>query len=159
MALLALICSFPVNATPQCLPSYQDCSFYSRCLEKTTPCGPSGYAIGQSEKMCLKFLAAKSRFSPAGHKWARKTTLCLQGALMPIANGTLTLSCDQIRTFGFNSHLDCYVMSGFCSLLITDIILIYHIIDIDNEALRQAGLLAQACVRLYYYRLFNPNFT
>ncbi|OXA64826.1 hypothetical protein Fcan01_00473 [Folsomia candida] len=157
IATAGLICALTVNAQ-QCLPYYQDCSFYSRCLETATPCGPSGYAIGLAEKICLRSLAAKSQFSPAGQKWAWNTILCLQETLVPIANGSMILSCDQIKTFGYNSHLECYVKSGFCSLPISDVILIYHIIDIDDEVLRQAVLVAKSCARLYYYNLLNATY-
>ena len=41
------------------------CDFYPKCLEATSPCGSSGYALGYGGKYCTKFGEDSSQFDAA----------------------------------------------------------------------------------------------
>lgn len=127
-----------------CLPIDQDCSFYSRCLEEAVPCGPNGYALGFGLPYCTKFKENYSRFSPAGRIWIWSTMHCLQETLVPVANGEVTMTCDEIHSFAFASHSVCYTQPGssICNLPFTDWILLFVMIsqELDDPATWQQML-------------------
>jgi hypothetical protein len=54
--------------------------------------------------------------SPAGQAWVTNTMLCLQRDLVVYGDGSQSISCPDLRTFAFNTHPDCYVKSGVCTL-------------------------------------------
>ena len=41
------------------------CDFYPKCLEATSPCGPSGYALGYGDKYCVRFGEDSNLFDAA----------------------------------------------------------------------------------------------
>ena len=41
------------------------CDFYPKCLEATSPCGQSGYALGYGNKYCLRFGEDSNLFDAA----------------------------------------------------------------------------------------------
>ena len=43
----------------------EGCDFYTKCLEATSPCGPSGYALGYGNKYCVKFGEVSNLFDAA----------------------------------------------------------------------------------------------
>jgi len=118
---LPAVCSQPVG----------DCSFYTTCMEAVRPCGPSGYSIGYGGRFCGMFTEQIESYSARGQVWVRNVRLCLQEALVPYValalNGS-SLSCGEIETFAFQSHVACYTDplangdSSFsvCTLPITD---------------------------------------
>lgn len=47
---------------------------------------------------------------------------CLQNALVPVANGLVSMTCPQIRSYAFASHAPCYTQPGHsvCDLPLAD---------------------------------------
>lgn len=119
---LILICCAATVFSQSCLPIEQDCSFYPRCLEAQVPCGPDGYALGFGLRYCNKFKEHHYSFSPRGRLWLWSTMKCLQNALIPVANGQVTMTCPEIRSFAITSHAPCYTQPGqsICQLPLTD---------------------------------------
>ena len=96
--------------------AFQDCSFYPSCLETTFECGPESYPIGYGDKYCNRFLDSIDMFSPEGQDWINGTLTCLKGALVPDVQDPTGVTCDDVETTAFDSHVQCYIDNGFCDL-------------------------------------------
>ena len=60
--LMLIVTCFPLvivegHQTAECirLAESADCSFYTECVERNMPCGPSGYAVGYGYHFCNAF--------------------------------------------------------------------------------------------------------
>ncbi|OXA40201.1 Speckle-type POZ protein [Folsomia candida] len=140
----------------KCLSHQRDCSFYSRCLEKSIPCGENGYATGWGDKYCTKFVRNVSKFSPMGQTWMWSAMSCLQRALEPIANGEVSMNCSQITEFAYTSHPDCYIVStpgGVCLLPFTDWVELVGSIEINVLVVKQMVITAIFCGKVYYGKI------
>ena len=105
---------FSESCPRQSIPN--TCVFYDKCLEEKNECGLQGYPIDYGLKYCNEFNSME--LSKEGKKWIEQTMLCLQNELVPYAQ-TKT-SCGTIKNEAFNSHVTCYVNSGFCKLPLKD---------------------------------------
>ncbi|OXA40222.1 hypothetical protein Fcan01_25059, partial [Folsomia candida] len=140
----------------RCLSYEWDCSFYSRCLEKSIPCGKDGYATGFGDKYCTKFVKNLSKFSPMGQTWMFRTMSCLQRTLEPIANGEVSMNCSQIAEFAYTSHPDCYAVStpgGVCLLPFTDWVELVGSIEINVLVVKQMVITTIFCGKVYYGKI------
>ena len=54
------------QATTECndLANSANCSFYTECVERNMPCGPSGYAVGYGYHFCNAFEERRGEFTP-----------------------------------------------------------------------------------------------
>lgn len=112
MKLISLLIA-AVTLAEQCLPIAKDCSFYTRCLEPTVPCGPFGYSINYGQKYCESFKKDSPNFSPKGQEWLWMVMTCLQENLLPITNGTISKpTCKGLKTFAYATHAECYTIPG-----------------------------------------------
>ena len=109
---------FPASCPRMTTPN--DCGFYTECLETQNQCGPSGYPLGYGLKYCNKF--NEMNLSAAGEQWITTTMACLQNALINEAENKT--DCGEVEEKGFDSHVLCYVSSGFCELPVKDAITI-----------------------------------
>jgi len=94
-----------------------NCSFYDKCLEARNQCGLDGYTLNYGLKFCKKFNAMD--LSSEGEKWITKTMACLQANLIQFAE-TKT-DCNVIEQKAFETHVSCYIESGFCNLNASDL--------------------------------------
>lgn len=99
-----------------CLPGVDSCDFYL-CKEKIEPCGVKGYWLAYGYKFCRLFLTETQDFSESSKEWMSKVRYCLQEE---IKQGTDKLSCQEDRKFAMDSHVDCYIKTGFCQLSLKD---------------------------------------
>lgn len=148
--LTLLAVTITASKQQSCAPIQKDCSFY-RCLEGTVPCGPNGYALGYGLKYCTQFLDNFSKFSAKGQLWIISTCYCLQSALVPVANGSVKMTCDEIHSFAFDSHPGCYTQRGnsICNISFSDWNLVYHVIKDELKSLetwKQIENVIKACV-------------
>lgn len=88
------------------------CSFYDKCLEAKNQCGSEGYPLNYGLKFCNIFNSMK--LSSKGEKWITATMACLQEELVDFAEAKT--ACSTIQKKAFESHVQCYVNSGFCEL-------------------------------------------
>ena len=53
------------QATTECndLANSANCSFYTECVERNMPCGPSGYAVGYGYHFCNAFEELSGEFT------------------------------------------------------------------------------------------------
>jgi hypothetical protein len=149
------LCSNPVRG---------QCSFYEDCLETRYHCGPDGYPLGYGKKFCNKFNAARDKFSQKGQIWMLDTMECLQRVLVPEATGPKEMGgqggspCDELRKKAFDSHAECYVQNGVCTLSVKDWVEIVEVVDLKTlfgswEALNEALQAATGCLELYAFLL------
>ncbi|KIM39479.1 hypothetical protein M413DRAFT_52508, partial [Hebeloma cylindrosporum] len=149
-------CSKPVRG---------DCSFYEDCLESRYQCGANGYPLGYGKKYCNKFNAAKDKFSPKGQIWMLDTMECLQRVLLPEATGPIQpganpwrTPCGDLRKKAFDSHAECYIQNGVCTLGVKDWAQILEVVDLKTlfgswESLNEVFEAAAGCLELYAFFL------
>lgn len=93
-----------------CVPSTTSCEAYS-CVENQVKCGASGY-VTVGGNLCEAYRASEPNSSEALRVWYPLVRECLQEALLNIdAN-----SCDDLKAKAYQSHVGCYVRTGFCQL-------------------------------------------
>lgn len=90
------------------------CSYYS-CLSKSLRCRDEGYLKSFGQHYCAYFEKNEARYSREGKVFLSRVRLCLQKAL-----SRESLSCDNVRAKAIDSHIPCYVESGFCELSLKD---------------------------------------
>ena len=147
----------PNPAAIAAIPS--DCSFYTDCLEATYECGSSGYPIGYGLKYCNSFLNNRASFSPAGQNWINGTLTCLKKALVPAVKDSQGITCNDVKTTAFDSHVDCYIDNGFCDLafdymhpgqmteFVKDLMSVYNIRDFASfKAIQQVAIMFGKCI-------------
>jgi hypothetical protein len=100
---------------PSCLPSKDSCEFY-QCLEAQYPCGPNGYVLQFGSPQCEKYLHVQALSTLGLQLWYPRVRECLQEEL---AQGQFA-TCQELSDFAFQSHIPCYVKTGFCQLSFVD---------------------------------------
>lgn len=113
------------------------CDYYlCRDAGSSAQCGEDGYYQGFGYEYCNRFLqVTEPRLSAAGQAWSARVRPCLMQALE--ADASDALSCRDLQQLAFDSHPGCYIEAGFCSLPITDWILILNTVDREDIDLRQ----------------------
>lgn len=140
-----------IMCKPECQHPTNQCSFYAACAEATWSCGPNGYPIGYGLKNCNKFMDRLSHFSSNGQAWIMKVLTCLQDFLVaPLSSCNAT--CSSIYNMAFDSHPQCYLKAGVCSLSLADMVQLVITVNTDlfaGPALKQALTVAGGCVGQY----------
>jgi hypothetical protein len=88
-------------------------------------CGSSGYLIHFGHRFCNGFVTKNSSFSPAGQQAMYKIRHCL---LDTLAAAKEKFTCDKVKRAGIDSHLGCYMSSGFCQMPIRDKMEVYYLL-------------------------------
>ncbi|GFF33433.1 hypothetical protein IFM58399_03539 [Aspergillus lentulus] len=138
-------------------PPPNSCDFYKQCLESRYHCGPAGYPIGFGQKFCEKSLVWRPKMSTSGQEWITKTMLCLQEELVPLAIGSESQTCSELKQHALGTHAECYVRSGVCTLPIEDWGKILEIVGpaliSAPENFKSAFETAGDCLKLYFWLL------
>ncbi|KAL4232296.1 hypothetical protein ACF0H5_009867 [Mactra antiquata] len=147
-------------------PPGSDCTWYKQCLAKRFPCEANNdsYAVSFGDKICNDFTKQRSLFSDVGQQWIDTTRACLQKQLASILSAPTSTSCDDIRTFAFNTHAQCYNnppigCPSFCELLFSDWLRIAWIVKSSFvlETVRtsyQVTEILGLCIRKLYLQFF-----
>lgn len=108
------------------------CQFYNcRDAQATSTCGSRGYYLGFGGRYCERFLVVtRPRVSAAGQRFLDTVRDCLVNFLD--TQVTPSSKCADVKTRAFNSHIACYRDSGFCSLPLTDQLLILNTVDLTD---------------------------
>ena len=110
-------------------PSGDTCDWYSQCFEKRFPCQHTShsYAIDFAEHYCEKYGKMYNKFSSDGKKWIDAVRKCLQVKLVPLMKSSKAITCEEIKTYGFKTHVPCYqtpdpsqAQISFCNLPFRD---------------------------------------
>lgn len=111
----------------RCAPSSESCSYY-QCKENQERCGEEGYLLHFGERLCQKYLDTQDESSPALQEWYPKVRLCLQEAVHSLP---APLSCSDLQERAFETHLGCYISTGFCSLSMGDKLQVLEVAGAD----------------------------
>ena len=115
--LLNLLPAIPARADIEdCQVSSRSCEFYT-CMENQLACGKKGYFRSFGQPYCKKYLENQSTFSSAAQNWLEDVRQCLQERLIETS---LKYACPQIHKAAIQSHIGCYVDTGFCELRYRD---------------------------------------
>ncbi|MFM6927895.1 MAG: hypothetical protein ACKOX6_05485 [Bdellovibrio sp.] len=143
LLILGLFATLPTLAET-CTPSANNCEYY-RCMERSRSCGRNGYWQDFAIPYCQKFVDDNAKFNTESQRWLRDVRECLQVRLGEVsANST----CNQIKDAAMDSHVGCYVDTGFCSLAAADQIKVMWYLKgaiRDWRTWKEADLLRQAC--------------
>lgn len=87
--------------------------------------------------------------------------LCLQRALVPYGTGgTESTTCDDLKSYAFGTHPDCYVNSGVCTLPPSDWAVIVETVSLPElfgswDALKATLETAGDCTEFYAWLITN----
>ena len=142
--IIFLMLFLPSICFANCSANVNSCSFY-QCKEKEQSCGASGYWLNFGYRYCQIFLNTEKSFSSPGQKWLDKVRVCLQTRANKISQ---VQSCQNIRKVALDSHVGCYIDTGFCSLSFKDKSQIYWYLKdaiFDRQSIREAEELNAIC--------------
>lgn len=136
--------------------SEDHCDFY-RILESITSCGDDGYVEDFGLKYCQAYLDHRESFHD--QTWQNGVRTCLQRTMLSKLQSSPGASCSQIKTWGFDSHLGCYMHPipsspevKFCHLKSADIARIAWIAKgaiFETEVWAQFGRMTKECAGKY----------
>ncbi len=87
------------------------CDYYEARSDELN-CDANGYLKSFGEYYCRRFEAAHPHFTSQGQVVLDKIKICLQKSL----EGDNQLSCNNVLSRAAESHVPCYVGSGFCQM-------------------------------------------
>lgn len=127
-----------------------DCDFYT-CFENRRKCGIEGYMLASGRKYCNRFGEHYDNFTSAGQKWIKCSRQCLTSALIDnyLADIPAGHGCEEIKSYAFLTHVDCYVDCGFCDIWRTNIEALFDVFSVEDflewEAIKQVTNIAKKC--------------
>ncbi len=93
-------------------PSSENCAYYG-LLEQKLACGHHAYLQRWAYPMCEKYIKAAPGLSYELQVWFPQIRLCLQEALYFHED---LVNCKNLNDFAVDSHVFCYVKTGFCEM-------------------------------------------
>ncbi len=99
------------------VPSRNDCNYYLD-VERDFKCGFKGYPLKFGYRLCEKYLEAQPGMTRAVQRWFPKIRYCLQNYLE--TERASIRDCKDLHRKAINSHINCYVQTGFCDLSVLD---------------------------------------
>uniref|UniRef100_A0A1X7UZ52 VWFA domain-containing protein n=1 Tax=Amphimedon queenslandica TaxID=400682 RepID=A0A1X7UZ52_AMPQE len=92
-----------------------DCSFYN-CLDTKFRCNDKDYPLRRGEPDCQKYISESNCFTKSGQAWITSVRRCLMQSIVNSAlYSNANTTCDQLKTFAFESHSNCHTSYGFCT--------------------------------------------
>lgn len=156
----------------ECSSLVGTCEYYS-CIEKNRlSCGETGYPMGYGLNYCEKLssiefqpasTALGNRVFPAdGNKWKVNVRSCLQVEMEKYFQTNPNSTCQELRTFAFNSHPGCYTQAvNFCELNVQSIVQVGLAIAprdlVSSESQTQVRETANLCVNHINNRLQSES--
>ena len=131
------------RAPEDCGDLIGSCDFY-QCRERRHPCGEEGYYKGYGYKYCKRFSRLEPHLTVPGRDWVRKTLRCLQEHID--CNIPVDSPCSAVKKSAYDSHPDCYVLSGVCFLDLNEWRKILAVIDSKDNDLKQVLITGVYCV-------------
>ena len=115
LLLILLVLPFSVLAG-DCSHLSNDCEYYL-CIAREKSCNNSSYPIKFGHRFCMRYEERMNTFGPEGWMWVEQVRRCLIRELDQYGDN---LSCSELKKRAVQSHVPCYVESGFCSLSLKD---------------------------------------
>lgn len=111
-SILILILLFSLsNHSSECVNDNSVCAFYCR-KNHELKCGPDNYLMDFGYKYCRFFIKKENSYSKAGQPVFETIRKCLVNRLASRND----LTCQNVEGIAVDSHVECYVNSGFCEL-------------------------------------------
>jgi hypothetical protein len=137
LLILVALTGCSVTISEMCETStYEDPTFQPgepyRCADqyqnRGDGCGTDGYALGYGAKYAERFMwETYDIVEPATQDFLIRNLICLQESF--IFDTTPEMTCQELSSHAFDSHIHCYLESGVCELSITDLFKILGTID------------------------------
>ncbi|RUS72187.1 hypothetical protein EGW08_020052 [Elysia chlorotica] len=107
---------------PNCvaLAKAGSCEFYP-CFEDRLRCGRKWYNVRYGEPYCRDFTAFRERFSLLGQKFINASEPCIANELLSWYKRD-RINCHDYTHFAFKALSRCYMRSGFCEAIRSDLI-------------------------------------
>lgn len=123
---------------PQCQDHIEvnDCEFY-RCIEAQLQCGEEGYPLRYGYRYCRRFAERSRHFNNEvnvcgfvtlssyflslflqGKQWILDVMKCLMKESSVYGELLTSNSCTELEHRAFQSHSNCYINNGFCSVIL-----------------------------------------
>jgi hypothetical protein len=100
-----------IEAKTECASLVGSCEYY-RCREQIQPCGEDGYFLRFGYHYCSEFMErSKPKLNATEGKWLDQVAACLQRAVEKIPT---TSSCTDVEDLAIDSHVECYLSTGYC---------------------------------------------
>lgn len=143
--------TYAVNLGEFCASDVDSCTQY-QCAEYVFNCGEKHYLTKFGHRYCEAFRLQqeKRKFSNQFDNFLSDTRLCLQEKLSDI---DFSSSCPEIADYGLESHVDCYLDSGYCELGFNQVGFLFHMIsdavftEFRGKIIKQFHMISTACSR------------
>lgn len=144
--LLALTLLFTASFSwaQTCHPSSRSCDFYS-CMEEKQHCGKDAYWMKFGDHYCKKFLDNQESFPAKTQIWLTKVRVCLQVRADDLSK---QVSCERMQDEALESHVSCYLDTGFCYLNTYERFKVYWYLKrtlATPQAWKEAAAIHKAC--------------
>ena len=94
-------------------------------------CGEGGYPLGFAAKYADRYIwETRPTTGPEAQAFLAEVLVCLQERFL--AEATPELSCEEVAANGFDSHVPCYLESGFCGVPLADQFRIFAAVDEED---------------------------
>jgi hypothetical protein len=113
------------------------CGYYE-CLQAEMNCSASNYISAFAIPYCYKYQKDQPHYSDRGQMFLTNVRYCLQEKVENMDER----SCKNIRPYAVNSHIACYLSSGFCELTMAEKTRVIWTAsnELIHSDIRQAGL-------------------
>lgn len=115
--ILFVLFTTSVFAIPEYRPSRSSCNYYYE-VEREYKCGKDGYALKFGRRLCQRYLDVQSEMPQRVQNWFPKIRYCLQ-KFIEDQRGSIR-GCSDLHRKAIDSHIGCYLSTGFCNLSVTD---------------------------------------
>ncbi|KAI1702865.1 protein kinase domain-containing protein [Ditylenchus destructor] len=136
---------------PPSVSGIQQCEKY-REIENQVHCGESGYPLGYGYRYCRRFYEKLDEFTESGKKFVECAAKCLTDRLGEYIDQAQNVSCSNIHDYAYDTHPDCYVQCGFCSVITksANIKAFFDVIELKDLALRTVLQTGAKCAGVYW---------
>jgi hypothetical protein len=104
-------CIATAQTDTACAPSTQSCDFYL-CAARALNCTRNDYPLRFGYPLCQRYLSDQNHSTENLRAWLPAVRQCLQEKFVALK----VSSCQRLEEAAFDTHVQCYVETGFCRL-------------------------------------------
>ncbi|UOF02762.1 hypothetical protein [Bdellovibrio reynosensis] len=122
-------------------------------MEQKQPCGKDGYWLHFGDHYCNKFLDDQAAFPQKTQVWLKDVRECLQTRAEELSR---QISCERMQEEALDSHVGCYIDTGFCDLNLYERMKVYWYLRrtmMTSHAWKEAAAIHNLC----FLRPVQPN--
>ncbi|KAI1693762.1 stanniocalcin family domain-containing protein [Ditylenchus destructor] len=141
---------FETSHMPSSPSGIQRCEKYQE-FENEVHCGESGYPIGYGYRYCRRFYENLDKFTESGKKFVECAAKCLIDRLGKYIDQNFT-TCSNLHDYAYDTHPDCYVQCGFCSVITksANIKAFFSVIELKDLAVRTVLQTGAKCAGVFW---------